>query len=196
MANMTLQAQTPLASYDQQFGKTRLSEHSGVSIHSIALALSPDNALASITSTLGAAWPDVGYSTSNANHTHRLLGLQKDQVFVLSNFSDVNSGEHFSKDASTPLPALHDDAYVTDQSDSWAGLVIEGPSALSALERICPIDLHPDVFKVGQVTRTSMEHLAVIILRESDERYLLLSPSSSAYSFLHAVETSLQNIQA
>ncbi len=195
MANMILQAQTPLAAYDQQFGQTRLSEHSGVSIHSIALALSPDNALASITSTLGAAWPDVGHSTSNTNHTHRLLGLQKDQVFVLSNLNDADSGEQLSKDASTPLPALHDDAYVTDQSDSWAGLVIEGPSALSALERICPIDLHPDVFRVGQVTRTSMEHLAVIIFRESDERYLLLSPSSSAHSFLHAVETSLQNIQ-
>lgn len=198
MANMVLQAQSPLAAYDQQFGQTRLSEHSGVSIHSIALAQSPENALASIASTLGAAWPDVGHSTSNANHTHRLLGLQKDQVFVLSYANAAvshSSDEHHTNDEITQLPTLHDDAYVTDQSDSWAGLVIDGPSARTALERICPIDLHPDAFKVGQVTRTSMEHLAVIILRENEARYLLLSPCSSAHSFLHAVETSLKNVQ-
>lgn len=159
MANMTLQAQTSLAAYDQQFGQTRLKEHSEVSIYSIALAQPPNEALTSINSSLGAAWPDVGQSTINANGTHRLLGLQSDQVFALITGDQPNG-------AATPLPPLHDDAYITDQSDSWARLVIDGPSARTALERICPIDLHPNVFTVGQVTRTSMEHLAVIVHRE------------------------------
>jgi sarcosine oxidase subunit gamma len=39
-----------------------------------------------------------------------------------------------------------------------------------------------------------MEHLGVLILRSGDDEYLLLSASSSARSFLHAVETSLRNI--
>jgi len=188
--NMTLQAQTPLANYVRQFGQTSLKEHSGVSIYSIALALRSDDALASIQSALGSTWPKVGHSTSNATGTHRLLGLQSDQVFALVTSEQSKQ----SNGASTPLPTLHSDAYVTDQSDSWAGLIIEGPSARIALERICPTDLHPSVFTTDRVTRTSMEHLAVIVYHAGEDKYLLLSPSSSAQSFLHAVETSLQNI--
>jgi sarcosine oxidase subunit gamma len=62
------------------------------------------------------------------------------------------------------------------------------------LERICPIDLHPQAFAVGAVARTLMDHLNVIILREGGDTFLLMSARSSARSFWHAVETSIRNI--
>ena len=54
--------------------------------------------------------------------------------------------------------------------------------------------LYPDAFVEGAAARTVMEHLGVLILRTGPDAYLLLSASSSAGSFLHAVETSLVNV--
>ena len=84
-------------------------------------------------------------------------------------------------------------AYTTDQTDVWTGLEIAGSRARTALERICPIDLHPDSFDVGDAARTTMEHLGTLIIRTDEDTFLLMSGSSSAKSFLHAVETSIQN---
>jgi sarcosine oxidase subunit gamma len=42
--------------------------------------------------------------------------------------------------------------------------------------------------------RTVMEHLGVLILRTGDDAFMLLSASSSAKSFLHALETSVANV--
>jgi sarcosine oxidase subunit gamma len=73
-------------------------------------------------------------------------------------------------------------------------LRVSGPKSRIALERICPLDLHPSTFPQGRVARTLMEHLGVIILHEGPDTYLLLSARSSAGSFLHAVETSVRNV--
>ncbi|MDX1786447.1 MAG: sarcosine oxidase subunit gamma, partial [Roseovarius sp.] len=70
---------------------------------------------------------------------------------------------------------------------------ISGPGSLAALERICMLDLHPDAFKVNAVARTVMEHMGAIIARTGEDTYLLLSASSSAKSFLHAIELSIEN---
>ncbi len=188
MAELTLHAQTPLRGYNNRFGDTLLSELCKTAIYSIGLALDSEPALNSINNSLGTTWPNTGSSTTSADGAYRLLGLQADQVFVLMSSPSVDNGQ------SNKLPDLGNSAYVTDQSDSWAGLFIDGDSAVQALERICPIDLHPSTFGVGRVTRTSMEHLTVIIVREADNRFLLLSPTSSAHSFLHALETSLRNV--
>ena len=80
--------------------------------------------------------------------------------------------------------------YTTDQTDSWIVLEVAGPDTLAALGRSCPRDLHLDVFPVDATARTVMEHMGAMIVRVEKERFLLLSASSSAGSFLHAVETS------
>jgi len=175
---------TPLKGYEQRFGETLLCEVYGSSIYSIALALNTQKPRASVADNLGIAWPEPNRSTVSDNGKYRLLGLQSDQCFALI----ASDTPH------TRLPELDEGAYVTDQSDSWASMRLSGPMSRAALERICPIDLHPSVFPVNQVTRTSMEHLAVIILCESDDRYLMLSPTSSSESFLHAIVMSLQNV--
>jgi len=89
---------------------------------------------------------------------------------------------------------LQDAAYVTDQSDSWVMLQINGENALRAMERISPIHLSPSAFPPGSIARTSMEHLSAIVMAEDDSTLTLLSPISSAESFWHAVEQSLTNV--
>jgi len=121
----------------------------------------------------------------------RWLGLQPQQWFVLfDHAADQGSPVTIIKEQ------LGDSAYCTDQSDSWVSLEVSGPLATSALERICPIDLHPTEFAVGAVARTTMEHLGVIITRTGDDQYLMMSAASSAESFLHAITTSVKNITA
>ena len=181
MANLTIEATPALNGYSRQFIDTSLTEVTNLAIYSIALAVQPDAALASIKNTLGAAWPATGQCSISGDGKFRLLGLAADQVFTI--FTD-----------NTVMPALDETAYITNQTDSWVTLHLEGALARTALERVCPIDLHPTVFPAGHVTRTSMEHLAAIIMCEAENDYLLLSPSSSAESFLHAIETSLHNV--
>ena len=89
------------------------------------------------------------------------------------------------------VDALDDVCYATDQTDNWVVLRLTGDQAVSGLERICPLDLHESAMPVGSAARTVMEHLAAIILRETANGFLLLSPSSSARSFQHAVVTSM-----
>ncbi|MDB2403521.1 sarcosine oxidase subunit gamma [bacterium] len=117
----------------------------------------------------------------------RLCGLAQDQVFVM--------GLEPTRPAATSLAQeLGGAAYVTDQSDAWVSLHLNGDLSLAALERICPINLNPSAFPTGSLARTSMEHLSAVVMADSDQGFILISAISSAESFWHAVETSLTNV--
>ena len=89
---------------------------------------------------------------------------------------------------------LSKNSYLTLQTDAWVCIRISGPSALKALERICPINLDPEIFLKDYIARTITEHLGSIVICENPNSYLLMSASSSAKSFLHALEVSLKNV--
>ncbi len=188
MANMTLQKQALLGGYSQRFDNTMMSERTNLSILSLAVPLGAKNTVdTTLNQQHGVSWPDIGKVHRSNTDQSIWLGLQQDQCFAL--FSDLTD-EGFAQ-VSAQLQAA---AYITDQSDSWVCINIDGPLARTALERICPIDLHPTVLGESCVTRTTMEHLAVIIHCTGSNSFELLSPSSSAKSFLHALETSFHNI--
>lgn len=186
MPDYTLTSAPPLAGYDQTFGATRLHAPADLATVSIALPLGgEDAALAAVKSGYGTDLPEPGRSTV-AKDGARLVRLGADQAFVIFT--------HAAPDAE-PVVAKRLDgaAYTTDQTDVWTGLELTGPGSRTALERICPIDLHPDAFAIGNAARTVMEHLGTLVIRTGDDTFLLLSASSSARSFLHAVETSITN---
>ena len=62
------------------------------------------------------------------------------------------------------------------------------------LERICPLNLSLEVFDIGDVKRTVMDHLNVIIFRVTEKSFILFSASSSSGSFLKSIEISSRNI--
>ena len=84
--------------------------------------------------------------------------------------------------------------YYSDQSDSWSIIKISGENTIPALERICPIDLSIEKFKIDGVNRTQMEHLSVIMIRIAVNEFILMSPRSSSHSFYHILTQSAQNI--
>jgi len=184
----TLTAVSPLGGYDKDHGGVHLTELTDLSIVSIALPLGGEAAAEkTIKNAFGTAAPPVGTTALSKGGAERLVRLGRDQIFALFT--------HVSPDAERVIAArLNASAYCTDQSDVWVALEISGTGARAALERICPIDLHAHAFPEGNVARTSMEHLGTIILRTGPEKFLLLSASSSAHSFLHALEVSIRNV--
>jgi heterotetrameric sarcosine oxidase gamma subunit len=192
VANLSLSAKSPLGGTGEKYAK----EHNGVAISeitsaalvSIATPNGGEEALAeAISKAYSADLPQVGLSTVSADGKVRFLGMQRDQLFVLF---DYQGDEAVAQIAEKLGPA----GYYSDQSDSWLMLKISGPECRHALARICSLDLHLDVFAEGAVARTVMEHLGAIILRDGADSFVLMSARSSAKSFLHAVETSIQNI--
>lgn len=188
MADFTLTSAPPLAGHDATFGTTRLHAPANLAIVSVALPLGgEDAALSAIKTAYGSNLPEPGKSVVTAKGDARLLRLAPDLAFVM--FTHDGPGA-----MDVVAAKLKDTAYLTDQTDVWCALELGGPMARAALERICPIDLHPDAFALNDGARTVMEHLGSVIIRTDIDTYLLLSASSSAGSFLHAVETSIENV--
>jgi methylglutamate dehydrogenase subunit D len=180
--DFTLTAEPFLGGYSRDFDGTTLVEVTDVSITSIAQPLGGREALATaVRSAWGCALPAPG-ETAKAGNGHRLFCTGPDSFLL----TGTGVGDPAAK-------ALKGAAYVTDQSDAWVTLRLTGPLARPALERICPIDLHPDALPVKAFARTVMEHLGAILLVEGADDFTLMSASSSAKSFLHGIEVSLAN---
>lgn len=194
MLDIQLEAKPLLGGFRKTYQGTDLTEAAELvevtdfSILSIAIPLGGEAAfVAALSAAFKTSKPEPGGSTLSADGKTRFIWMSPDQLFCLSSSAPSNADAAMKE-------KLKGTGYVTLQSDSWVSLRLSGPNARVALERICPIDLHEKAFHEGRVARTVMEHLGVIILRDSDDGFLLLSASSSADSFLHAVETSVLNV--
>ena len=186
MADISLTAEPFLGGFQQDFGTTALTEVTDAALMSIAQPIGGRDALKkAVKMAWGCSLPSPGQSAISSDENLRLLCLGPDSFLAIA-----TNG--------TPVPKvigqLGDSGYYTDQTDNWVMLRLKGQMAFAALERICPIDLHIGAFPKGAFARTSMEHLGAIVLREGQDDFLLMSTSSSAASFLHAVTTSLGNV--
>ena len=191
MGEFTLKAEPFLGGYENSFSFLSIKELHEQAIVSLAI---PNGGKTRAKKTLkmlfGVDCPRVGNSALSKDGGARLIRLGPDQLFcLLSDKRDTFSAYR------EITQKLGQDIYTTDQSDVWVCLELSGAQTLKALERICPINLHPDHFIVGNIAQTMMEHLGTIILRSDEDTYILLSASSSAKSFLQAMETSIQNTQ-
>ncbi|MDG2340093.1 MAG: hypothetical protein P8L32_02710, partial [Paracoccaceae bacterium] len=188
VGNLNLKPEPFLGGYHEDFDGVSLREVDDVSLISLALPLNGEApATAAIESNFGVVIPVDGYSSLSTDGSTRVVRVARDQVFV----SFPNGGVNPEAKIANKLDGT---AYLTDQSHVWVMLEITGRRSRSVLERICPIDLHAETFAIGQMARTSMEHLGAIVVRTDDDTFLLMSASSSAFSFLHAVETSITNV--
>jgi sarcosine oxidase subunit gamma len=188
VSDLTLTPAPALGGYRERFEGVQLEELPNLAIVSIATPRGGEAEFAAaIERAFGVAAPKPGHSTLSKDGQTRLVGMAPDQTFAVFT--------HDRPDARQVVDGALDGAgYTTDQTDVWVALRIDGPRAHTALERICPIDLHPDAFPEGRAARTVMEHLGTIVLRDGTDSFLLLSAHSSAESFLHAVETSIRNV--
>ena len=180
-----LSSLSPLNGYQESIGSISLREINDYSLISLAIPQDTTKTFAkTIKDEFGVGMPTSVMSKTNKKM--RLLMTQPDQIFSI--IPQVDDPE---KDLSK---IIGNAAYITDQTDAWVVLEISGVTSRTALERICQVDLDPNIFKLNAMARTTMEHMATIIIRTDVDTFLLMSASSSAKSFLHAVELSAQHI--
>ena len=189
MGDYVLTAEPFLGRYERNYEAVKLREIYDVAVVSAAIPLGKETASQkAIKTAFGVTMPNVGRSTLSKDENMRLVRLGIDQLFIIFPRAQKDAGAepHTAK-------ILGGGFYTTDQSDVWVTLELSGAGARHALERICPLDLMPESFGIGAAARTTMEHLGTIIIRNDADSFLLMSASSSAQSFLHALETSIIN---
>lgn len=74
-------------------------------------------------------------------------------------------------------------AAVSDQSDARLVLRLSGPRVRDVLAKGVPLDLHPKVFKPGDVATTLVAYIGVQLDRLDDATFQLTAPRSTAGSF-------------
>ena len=83
-------------------------------------------------------------------------------------------------------------AYATLQTDGWASTNITGERVHDVLERFIPLDLRRAPINFS--ARTSAHHIAVIVMKFGEDKYNLMTPRSSARSFLEGLVHTCENI--
>ena len=83
---------------------------------------------------------------------------------------------------------------MTDQSDSFTELTMDGPLALEVLSRLSSLDF--ETFEVGAVGRTPMQQIAVTIARTGAESWRMNTSRSTARDFAHDVEIAARSVMA
>ena len=186
MADFTLTAAPILGGYNQTIAGCTLTERTDLAMVSLAI---PQKGKAKLTKALkegfGLSMPTPVKSTSKDGV--RLLQTSADQLMLIFPHDRPDAVAHVRE-------KIGETAYLTDQTDVWVILELDGEMSRDALERLSPIDLSADQFVEGANARTVMEHMGALVMRTGKDKFMLASASSSAKSFLHAVETSLHYI--
>lgn len=95
-----------------------------------------------------------------------------------------------------PAPDLASRAAVTDQSDAWAVVALEGHGTADVLARLVPVDLRPRAFPLGSSLRTLLGHMTVTLLRTEDSAVTILAFRSMAGTLVHELETAMAHVAA
>lgn len=131
----------------------------------------------SVRATLG-AWPATGRAVKSPHGP--VLWSGRGQAFVCGVAPD----------------GLDTVAAVTDQSDAWCVLVLEGDGLEGALARLTPLDLNPAVFKRGNTARSLLGHMNALFHRVSAKRIEILVFRSMAKTAVHELEHAMKSIAA
>ena len=188
MSDYELLAESPLGGVEIEMDGFSINEVTDKSLVMVAL---PKESFKDIESSIhkscGLKLPEMQKSTASSDSSITLWRLQKNQVLAYFTYEGNDAESHLSSRLDAP-------GYFTDQSDTWAMIRVSGKRSRDVLERICPIDLSPEVFSVGDVSRTIMEHIGTTIFRDGEDSYVLLTMRSFGRSMLHAIEVSADNV--
>jgi sarcosine oxidase subunit gamma len=103
----------------------------------------------------------VNDNSTNDNSTYYWLG--PDEWLLHCPLQDLDTRMAALKSA---LSGCHH--AIVDVSDYYTMLNLDGPDASTLLAKACPLDLHPDVFAVGDCTQTRFGHASVLIHKLTD----------------------------
>ena len=87
-------------------------------------------------------------------------------------------------------------AALSDQSDAWAVLRLEGAGVEEVLARLTPLDLNPGMFKRGHAARSLLGHMNMVIARVGAEAFEIMVFRSMTKTAVHELEEAMKSIAA
>ena len=118
------------------------------------------------------------------NSSRKILALAPDQWLI----SDMNESP---EDLLGEVRQQYTGKTVVcaDHSHAWGILRLSGPAATKCLSRLCPVDLHPDVFGQNDLIQTNMAGIYILCTRTAGQAgsfdlYMSNSYSRSFYKIL------------
>ena len=157
-------------------GSVTLSEVVPEAITSVAPLADQRTAVSVVLeAAIGAAFPEPGRWTGTET---RIVWTGPDQAMVM--------GPRIAPEG----------AAVTDQSDAWAVVRIDGEGAEAVLARLIPIDVRRAHFPRGHAARTMLHHMTCTLLRVGDDVFEIMVFRSMAATAVHHLETAMRSIAA
>lgn len=95
-----------------------------------------------------------------------------------------------------PAPGLAESAALTDQSDGWAGLRLEGTAAADVLARLVPLDLRLSAMPAPSSARSLLGHMTMVLMRPAPDRFELLVFRSMARTAVHELAEAMRELAA
>lgn len=84
--------------------------------------------------------------------------------------------------------SLADKAYVVDQTCGRSRIRLSGPAVRQLLAKGTGVDLHPDLFPIGQAAMTLIGHIGVNLARTGEDTFELLVLRGFAESLWHELK--------
>ncbi len=94
----------------------------------------------------------------------------------------------------TPDAALSEHAALTDQSDAWAVVRLQGAGAEDVLARLTPLDLRGALFKRGHTARTELRHMMASVTRVGAEAWMIMVFRGFAETLVHDLQTAMASV--
>ena len=163
-----------------QIGEVALTEEVPGALTSLMPWRGQEAALgAALDSAHGLALPAPGRSTGKDGA--RLIWFGKGQYLLIG---------------PAPDPALAAHAALTDQSDAWAVVRLEGAGAEDVLARLVPVDLRRAGFKRGHTVRSALQHMMTSITRLGPQAFQVMVFRSMAQTLVHDLKTAMEAVAA
>jgi heterotetrameric sarcosine oxidase gamma subunit len=171
-------AKPPLPHAPLTIGQATLAPWPLPRMTSVAPFAGQDKAMAKALKSMGLTFPAPNRTVTKGDAT--LIWTGRGQAFLLN----------------ADAAPLAETAALTDQSDGWAALALQGPAATDILARLIPLDLRLPAFPVGRTARTGLNHMNLILWRTAPYAFTLMVFRSMAQTAWHEVEAAMQTVAA
>lgn len=155
-----------------EIGGTRISEVALGRVWSVSPFAGKTGAVDKVLRKLGVSFPEGGQIISAGAVSALWFGVEQALVMGV--------------DAVPKMPAA-----VTDQSDGWACVRIEG-AAVDVLARLCPVDLRG----AAGVRRTLVGHMSAVLIARGDGAIDVMVMRSMAKTLVHELEVAATGVAA
>lgn len=174
-------AQTPLEDLlPKSAGTTTLTEATPDAITSIMPGKGAEAACSeALQKAHEVALPSVGRSAGKAGN--RVIWTGRGQYFLLGDKPVAKAVGKF--------------AALTDQSDGWAVMLLEGEDAAAVMARLTPVDIRAQHFKRGHTVRTELAHMMSVITR-TPKGFEIMVMRSFAKTAVSRIQEAMQSVAA